>query len=184
MTLPLDVMNLSPATLGPSNQQGNLLGLLLGLNLYTPQLTTGPLTPDPEYIISAVPRPFTIATLLRPFKVSLLPRPFTVASLGMQRFDTKDPAESVPLTFNFAPDLATGEQLSGTPSVSVSVSSGMDASPAAILNGAAGLDSTLTQVVQPVRAGNQGTEYQIVVTCGTTNVNKTLTLVGILPVRR
>jgi len=61
----------------------------------------------------------------------------------MKRFDDpKDPSEKVPLTFDFTLGLDAGEQLSGTPVVTVAVVIGTDAVPAAILNGAPTIDAT------------------------------------------
>lgn len=101
----------------------------------------------------------------------------------MQTFDAKDPTESWPLTFNMAPDLAAGETLVGTPSVTVTVLQGPDPSPQAILAGAAAFDQTNTMVIQPVSGGLNGCDYQIVVTCPTSNNEKILTLRGRLPIR-
>ena len=112
------------------------------------------------------------------------PRPFTISAITMQQFNVKDPSESVLLTFNFGPDLPSGTILFGTPAVSVSVIQGTDPSPAAILNGVAGFDSTTTQVVVPVTGGVSGTFYEVAVTCATNNGNLTLTLAGVLPVSR
>jgi len=111
------------------------------------------------------------------------PRPFTISALTMQQFNVKDPAESVLLTFNMAPDLATGETLVGAPSVNITVVQGTDASPAGMLTGVAGFDSTKTQVVVPVSGGLSNVFYEVQVTCSTSNFQKKLTLAGILPVR-
>lgn len=100
------------------------------------------------------------------------------------RFDTKDPAESVPLTFDFSPGLPSGVTLNGSPQVGVTTLAGTDGNPAALLNGPVGFDSTLTKVVQPSTAGLTDCDYQWVVTCPTTNPYLTLTIVAILPVRR
>lgn len=101
----------------------------------------------------------------------------------MNRFDIKDPSESVLLAFNFAPGLAAGVLLSGLPQVALSVVEGTDANSSALLNGAAGFDSTLTQVVQPVTGGIDGCEYQFRVVSATTSAKTTLTCYGVLPVR-
>ncbi len=99
-------------------------------------------------------------------------------------FDTKDPAEAVPLTFDFTLDLATGETLTGTPTVTVTTFSGVDLTPADILNGSPTLDTTSMKVLVPVIAGNIGCVYQFVVECATTNAYKTLVFVALLPVNR
>ena len=129
------------------------------------------------------PRPTPIYAFGPRFIIDLPPRPFTISALTMQQFNVKDPLESVLLTFNLGPDLATGETLVGTPSINVSVVQGTDASPSGILAGLAGFDSTLSQVIVPVAYGISGTFYEVTVTCTTSNAQKTLTLSGVLPVR-
>lgn len=100
------------------------------------------------------------------------------------RFNIKDPAESVPLTFDFSPGLPSGVTLNGSPNVGVTTFAGTDGNPAALLNGAVGFDATLSKVVQPVTAGLNNCDYEWVVTCPTTNPYLTLTIVAILSVRR
>jgi hypothetical protein len=104
------------------------------------------------------------------------------------RFPEKDPAELVPLSFNFAPDLLTGELLSGTPAVTVSAAvsqagATLDSTPTAILNGPATLDATRKLVVQPVQGGVNLNDYEVKVLVNTTNAVKVLAFAGILPVR-
>jgi hypothetical protein len=101
----------------------------------------------------------------------------------MQTFPVKDPGESVDLTFNMASNLPTGVTLNGAISVAVSVLEGVDPSPGAILNGAAGLDSTSTMVIQPVTGGLSGVLYEVKVTANTTTSTIVLVLAGALPVR-
>lgn len=98
------------------------------------------------------------------------------------RFDVKDPAESIPLTFDFSPGLASGETLT-TSSVAVATYSGSDQNPGALLNGAPALDATSTKVVQPVTGGTNNNDYEFTVTAQTTNAAKALTIRAILPVR-
>lgn len=132
---------------------------------------------DPNYIINALPRLFSI---------SVLPRTFTVNwtnGSAMQLFDIKDPAESVNLTFNYLPGLSSGETLTGVPTVDITTLSGSDPSPLLVLNGTAGFDSTNSKIVQPVTAGVDGCEYEFVTFCAT-SAGRTLALVGGLPVRR
>ena len=99
-----------------------------------------------------------------------------------QFFDQKDPSESVVLTFDFSLNLATGETLSGSPVVSVTLVSGSDPSPSAILTGNNGIDSTSTKALVGVHAGIAGCEYEVKAVCSTTNSQKVLALGGILPV--
>lgn len=144
------------------------------------------------YIIYEPFRNFQIATPTRTETITLPVRVFTIQTQpnatstqanAVQTFDVKDPTESWPLTFVMAPDLASGETLTGTPSVSVTVLQGADPSPQSILNGAAAFDQSQTMVIQPVVGGLNGCDYQVIVTCPTTNPQKVLTLRGRLPVR-
>jgi hypothetical protein len=99
-------------------------------------------------------------------------------------FDVKDPAESVPLTFDFGLDLASGETLSGYASVAITVLSGTDPMPANLLAGQVVFDSTATKVIVPVQGGVNGCVYEFVVKCATTNPYKNLVWVALLPVNR
>lgn len=99
-----------------------------------------------------------------------------------QVLETKDVEEDVVITFDFSNELATGETLSGTPVVTVSVVKGADASPSAILNGSAVMSSDAKKVLQPVVDGAEGVEYQLKCVCSTSNVNKKLARIGILPI--
>jgi len=118
-----------------------------------------------------------------------------------QLFDSKDAAEKVVLTFDFsaaattdAGALQSGETLTGTPTVTVSVADGADASPSSVLNGAGAVSSgpittdsgaiipTGQAFLQPVQAGVAGVNYSIKVVATTTNSQKTLARVGVLPV--
>jgi hypothetical protein len=101
------------------------------------------------------------------------------------RFDSKDPGELRVLTFDFTADLnvAGGEQLSGTPTVSITVVSGTDASPSSVLAGGNSFDPAKLLYYVPVKAGIDKVDYDIVVAAATTTAAKTLTLGGILPVR-
>lgn len=111
-------------------------------------------------------------------------RLFTVSAVSSPRFDTKLPAEKVVLTFDFTPDLLAGETLTGSPTiVSVNVSLGADGNPTAIENGAPTLDTTSKKVLMPVQAGLDGCDYDITVSCATSNALKVLELLGTLPVR-
>lgn len=102
----------------------------------------------------------------------------------MQTFEVKDPLESVPLTFNMGPGLLPGEFLVSAPTVNVVTEEGADGNPFAILNGLPQFDPTMTRVVVPVLGGINGVEYELIVTCPTTNPFKVLTLTAVLPVRR
>lgn len=123
----------------------------------------------------SVPRSFTLSRSYT--------RNFTVNPMAV-RFPVKGTSEKVPLTFDFTQDLPSGVTLTGTPTIGVSVSNGTDSNPTGILNGAAGFNSGSTQVIQPVQGGVNGVDYSITCTCPTTQSNLTLSLVGLLSVRR
>lgn len=111
-----------------------------------------------------------------------------MATVSPPSFSAKDPAEAIPLAFDFSAELATGELLSGTPTVTVTASLSqnggtLDPTPDNILNGPGGLDTTRTKVVQPVWQGMDLNDYEVKVLVNTTNANKVLATAGILPVR-
>lgn len=99
------------------------------------------------------------------------------------RFPVKGPAETIPVLFDFTSDLPSGVTLTGSPTLTVAVIEGSDASPAAILDGGAGFNSSTTGVIQAITSGVDGCDYLITCTTHTTQSNLVLTLVGILPVR-
>jgi hypothetical protein len=103
--------------------------------------------------------------------------------MSTQIFESKTPAENLVLTFDFAEGLGVGELLFGTPAVVASVVYGTDAAPSGVLNGAASISPNGLDVMVPVHAGLAGVDYQLFVTCPTTNPLKTLTLAAVLPVR-
>lgn len=96
-------------------------------------------------------------------------------------FDEKDPGETVVLTFDFTKDL-NGETIAAPPVVAVTVYTGADASPAAILDGAAQLDGTAKKVLQSVQAGLAPVDYRLQVTVDT-SAGRTLVMAMTLPVR-
>lgn len=87
-------------------------------------------------------------------------------------FDTKDPQESVSLTFDFA---LMALALVGPATVAVTVDAGTDPAPASLLNGSATIIGPLVKV--PVTGGVAGADYRIEVRCDG------MVLVGFLPVR-
>ncbi len=94
----------------------------------------------------------------------------------------KDPAESLPLTFVFSPDLSTGETLTAILSVTVTVLVGTDPSPGSILAGGNALDPTNTQASIPVTGGLNEVDYDVSVKAST-SLGKILVCAGILSVR-
>ncbi len=100
----------------------------------------------------------------------------------MQYFDTIAPGEKNVLTFNMAAGLPTGVTLTGTPTVTVTVKEGTDASPSGILNGVAALDGTSTLVRVPVAPTVDGVQYLVRASCATTQSTILLSLAATLPV--
>lgn len=87
----------------------------------------------------------------------------------------KDPVEQVVLTFDFSWQLADGETLFGTPTVTLE---SLEDPTAAIVNGAAALDSLLPKYRIPVHAGIDGATYWIKVVSSTSNPSKTVAITG------
>lgn len=98
------------------------------------------------------------------------------------RFDIVGPSEEIPLTFEFAPGLVDPETLTGDPVVVVEVDFGTDANAQNIVAGAQVMDDDT--VIVAVRGMVVDVDYHITVTCTTSNLDKTLTVAGVLPVRR
>lgn len=73
-------------------------------------------------------------------------------------FDAKDPAATVSASFDFAASLAVGETISSA-STTATVYSGTDATPAAILSGAA--TPSGGKVVQKLTGGVSGVVYYL-----------------------
>lgn len=88
--------------------------------------------------------------------------------------------EKVVVTMEFGQNLSTGETLAGSPEVEVETNSGIDENPSAILNG----DPLIagTQVRIPVQGGIAANSYLIKATCSTSNPQKVLQMVAILPI--
>jgi len=74
----------------------------------------------------------------------------------MKLLPQKDPTEIVPITFDFAPDIASGATVTPV-SVDVSVLNGEDSAPGDMLQGAA--SATGAKVVQWIKAGKAGVSY-------------------------
>ena len=81
-------------------------------------------------------------------------------------------SENLPRGMDFTPRLSiTGDTLTGTPTVSVSVMAGSDPNPSAILVGSPTLSSNNMQVIQRVSGGVPGTAYILSFQCGTAQGN-------------
>jgi hypothetical protein len=107
------------------------------------------------------------------------------------QFSWKDPRETVLLTFDATLMLASGETLTGTPTVQITTATGADATPSLVLNNVivnsvplsiAGKTIAAGAAVQAVAsAGSFASQYLIAITCTTSNPNKTLVLKATLP---
>lgn len=106
------------------------------------------------------------------------------------KLDTKDPRETVVLTLDATPELASGETLTGSPEVAVTMERGSDPDAESIITGATINNAPITgtsiqtgQCVQAIASGGlSGCWYLIAITCTTSNPEKVLTLKAILPV--
>lgn len=88
--------------------------------------------------------------------------------------------EEVEIIIDFTSSLVGNETLTGTPAIAVAVNSGIDVAPGDILNGAASIDGNL--VVVPVKGGIKNCSYLIKATCNTTNNDKILEMIAVLPI--
>jgi hypothetical protein len=93
------------------------------------------------------------------------------------------PGEKRQLIYDFSDDLATGETLSGTPTIAFDTAFGTDASPNLLANGSASIDTTGTMIIVPVIGRTDGCDYGVAVTCSTTNSFKAPSLRAVLSVR-
>lgn len=97
----------------------------------------------------------------------------------MKLLPEKDPVEIVPITFDFAPDVAGGATVTPV-SVDVSVLNGEDSAPGDMRQGAA--SATGAKVVQWIKAGVDGARYKLRCTVTTSDL-QTLVLSATLQVR-
>lgn len=169
----------------PSPSRGKFWQPDYTTNLFSNTLS-GRLVGEARFIIEGSIRPFTISRGAgRAFDISReFGRAFEVSAIMSQTFDTKDPAESVRLTFDFGPDLSVllGITLASVTSVGVVDQLGSDPSPRLLLNGNPALDPTSTKVIVPVTGGLNKSKYNIRVLVATTDPFTTLELTGVLPV--
>lgn len=96
---------------------------------------------------------------------------------------TKDPSESVVVTFDYSLALDTDEQLASVESITVTTSMGTDPDPQSILQGTSLITVSGLAVQLPVTGGLDGVNYNIKVIAQTSNPQKVLALTAILPVR-
>jgi len=91
----------------------------------------------------------------------------------------KDPEEAFACAFSFARELAEGETITGTPSITVAVVNGTDASPASLKSGGPVIEGG--RVLQRLVGGVAGVTYSL--TCiASTSEGNTLARAAILPV--
>lgn len=152
-------------------------------------LTTGTaaatLPVDENYIVTLPARAFYAALPARNF--------YVLDTLSMTgSFETKDPRETVVLTFDASDGLASGETLTDIASTDVTMASGTDPNAANIIanpqintspitvNGK--MLPTGTAVQAEAVGGVNPARYLIAITCNTSNPDKVLTIKGILPV--
>lgn len=100
-----------------------------------------------------------------------------------QRFPPKTPAEAIVLEFDFTLDLDSGETIVGQVAPVVTVEPGLDAAAHNIIGGDGAIDDSGTVVLLPVRGGLASVDYTIRVPMATSNTQKILEAVGVLPVR-
>lgn len=92
----------------------------------------------------------------------------------------KDPEERFWLTFDFSAALDAGETIASN-TVAISVRSGSDATPTAVLDGAPSLSGA--SILQRVKDGVDGASY-LLRCAATTSADRVLVLGGVLPVRQ
>lgn len=97
---------------------------------------------------------------------------------GFIELTPKQPTETRSVVFDFISSLGVAETIS-TQSVTATVWSGVDASPASVVSGAA--TATGTQVTQKLAGGVSGVIYKLVCTI-TTSLGQTLTQTAYLPI--
>ena len=98
----------------------------------------------------------------------------------MTMLSSKDPVETIVLSFALAGLLGTGETLTSVTSVSAWVEAGADPSPAAILSGSSSIVGGTT-IVQAVTGGINGTYYAVQVVAAT-SAGQVLADTVVLPV--
>lgn len=100
---------------------------------------------------------------------------------SIEIFKPKSPSSTVRVAFDFLSDLGVAETLASTHSVTVSVYSGTDANPSALLSGSTSKSGTV--VSQSITGGTAGNIYTLVCSCTTNNIPaNTLIKVGRLAI--
>ena len=100
-------------------------------------------------------------------------------SMASTQLPAKNPGENINVTFAYASELGSTETITGTPVVTCTVISGVDANASAMLNGIATIQTS--NVIQAVTGGLDGCSYQL--EClATLSSGRVLARIGILPV--
>lgn len=144
-----------------------------------------PWWPLPHLTLSIPPNPppqITLTPGARYTIARIRARQWMISCNTYSQFGTKAPDEDVKLTFDFTRDLPAGITLTGLPTTTYAVETGLDANPGALANGSAGTDVTQKMVVVPVQGGVDGVTYKIHALCATTDPDIMLSLTGYLSV--
>ena len=99
--------------------------------------------------------------------------------MSSTQLPSKDPTESVYITFAYASELGSGETV-GSATVTCTVLSGVDPNPSAVLVGAPSVQSP--NVVQEVTGGLDGNQYLLLCVAPLAGSARVLTRKGLLPV--
>ncbi|MBI4997855.1 MAG: hypothetical protein HZC22_13375 [Rhodocyclales bacterium] len=94
----------------------------------------------------------------------------------IEEFENKFVGELLVLAFNYGDELDTGETLQTVTAVEVLVKQGVDATPNNLLNGNASIDGV--RVLQPIKAGVAGVQYELRAWVQTSNVHKLIICAG------
>lgn len=95
----------------------------------------------------------------------------------MISFGPYSTGETVDLSFDFLSKLALGETLTGTPTRSIAVWSGVSANPSTVLSGSPTISGS--KVIQRIIAADPGTIFQLDVKCST-SAGQSLMLSGLI----
>ena len=90
--------------------------------------------------------------------------------MAAKSWGTKHPDEDFTYGWDYADKLDTGDSLTGTPTITVSVIYGTDASPSSILSGAPSINGTV--VSQKIIDGVDGVRYAVYSLVDTVNGEK------------
>jgi hypothetical protein len=102
-----------------------------------------------------------------------------------QRFPERDVSEERTVSFDFSPDLETGETLAGTPTAEVvDVKFGSPVDQSELIVAGTALDDTKKIILVPTGVVDSAGDYVIKAHAATSTEGKTLTLKAILPVTK